>query len=117
MTDDGSIITAGVAELEGRDEVIGFECFAVRTGYREQIGNRRGAPWRNPKTGIIRMGTFWSDDHAACMARAEGVNISLSMIQGVQAALAMLAEDAARRERGRGVIRRNPNDINLTPPK
>src|SRR5689334_19585033 len=92
--DDGRIITAGVAALTGRDEVIGFQCYAVGTGFTEQIGNRRGAPWRNPDTGIIRMGIYWCDNFDACMARASAVNTSLSMITGVQTAIKLLAEDA-----------------------
>lgn len=114
---DGRIITSGVVALVGRDECIGLQCACVAAGYTEQVGNRPGTPWRNPDTGIIRMGIYFSDDIGDCIIRSNTVNTALSSVLVVQGALRQIAEDEERRGKGRGVKRRNPNDVNLTTPE
>jgi hypothetical protein len=114
---DGRIIQAGVTPLTGRDAVIGFQCAAVAEGFTEQIGNRPGTPWRNPTTGIVRMGTYFSDDLGDCITRQCAINTALNSVLAVQAAIKAAAEDAARAAAGRGIKRRNPSDVNLTLPE
>jgi hypothetical protein len=111
------ILNAGCTALEGRDEVVGFEVFAASEGYTEQVGKRKGTPWRNPTTGAIRIGLYWSDNFDYANLCGSVLRMAIGAIKGVKTVLAIMAEDADRRERGLGVRRRNPNDIILTPPK
>jgi len=114
---DGRIITSGVASFPGRDGIVGIRCNAAEYGFTEQVGNRPGTPWRNPDTGNIRMGIYFSDDLGECIVRSNTVNTALTSVLVVQGAIKQMNEDADRKERGLGMKRRNPHDINLTTPE